>query len=67
MTIGAEDVVLFFAEFYKKYPNLMTNDLHLAGESYGGKYMPIFAMYLYNAGVPFKSVVIIDPYTVPVL
>jgi len=30
--------------FYKKYPELKTNDFLITGESYGGKYVPLFAV-----------------------
>lgn len=40
---AAEDFSHAITSFYRKYPFLMKNDLHIAGESYAGRYIPVFA------------------------
>ena len=62
-------------ELYAKYPELKANDFYLTGESYAGKYVPMFAVTILDSNakkaaediINLKAVMIIDPYTVPVL
>ena len=74
MTVGANEFLSFVLQFYEKYPEMKKNDMHLTGESYGGKYLPLFAWTIleHNYGstdrmqhIPLVSTMIIDPYTIP--
>ncbi|KAG7827867.1 hypothetical protein KL920_004117 [Ogataea angusta] len=43
-TVAAgKDVYAFLELFYQQFPHLLKNDFHIAGESYGGHYIPVFA------------------------
>ena len=42
MQEGADEFLTFLREFYLKYPELKANRLFLTGESYAGKYLPLF-------------------------
>lgn len=46
MDEGAEEVVNFFLEFYKMYPEFKNTKLLITGQSYAGKYLPIFAKHI---------------------
>ena len=56
----------FVWEFYKKYPEMKSNELMVTGESYGGKYIPHIAKSIldYNKQtedkIPLSSVLIGD-------
>lgn len=43
---AAEDVVAFLKIWYEHFPSTKKLDLHMAGESYGGHYIPIFADHI---------------------
>lgn len=45
----ANDNLLALEDFFRKYPELIPNDLHFAGESYGGIYIPMLAQKLLQA------------------
>lgn len=40
---AAEDFRQAILNFFEKYPYLLRNDLHISGESYAGRYIPVFA------------------------
>ena len=42
MKTGSDEFIKFLVLFYQKYPEFKTRDLVLTGESYGGKYLPLF-------------------------
>lgn len=43
-TVAAgKDVYLFLSLFFKQFPQYAKNDFHIAGESYAGHYIPVFA------------------------
>jgi cathepsin A (carboxypeptidase C) len=43
-TVAAgKDVYAFLELFYKQFPHFRKNDFHIAGESYAGHYIPVFA------------------------
>ena len=71
---GAAEFLTFILAFFEKYPELHENDFHLTGESYAGKYLPLFTqrilqynMDFYSIAIPLKATVIIDPYPAPVI
>lgn len=68
---AAEDVYSFLQGFYVKYPALVTRDLYLSGESYGGHYVPSFSKSIVthnNNGdkpvVPLKGFAVGNAWTV---
>ena len=42
MQDGADEFLEFLLGFYKMYTDLKPSGLHLTGESYAGKYLPLF-------------------------
>ncbi|GAA5868650.1 hypothetical protein JCM8547_003768 [Rhodosporidiobolus lusitaniae] len=44
----AEDIYAFFQLFYEKFPKFKSVDLHVAGESYAGTYLPNIASTINN-------------------
>ena len=46
MDDGAEEIVKFFLAFYQMYPDFASKPLILTGQSYAGKYIPIFAKHI---------------------
>ncbi|KAI5949355.1 CPYA [Candida jiufengensis] len=43
-TVAAgKDVYAFLELFFKQFPQFLKNDFHIAGESYAGHYIPVFA------------------------
>ena len=62
MQEGATEFMSFLTQFLNMYPELKQNDFHLTGESYAGKYLPLFAYYVLeynkittNFKINFKS------------
>ena len=55
------------------YPELKTTPLHLTGESYAGKYLPLFTQDILESNkkgetkIPLTTTLIIDPYPAPVI
>lgn len=45
---AAEDVAVFVALFFEHFTKFKGRRFHMAGESYGGRYLPVFASYLYD-------------------
>lgn len=75
MSQGASEFLDFMIQFLEHYPEFQTRDLHLTGESYAGKYLPLFTFRVleYNKHptntmkIPLKTTMIGDPYPSPVL
>jgi vitellogenic carboxypeptidase-like protein len=42
MADGADEFVSFLVGFFQEYQDLSTNQFYLTGESYAGKYLPLF-------------------------
>ncbi|TBU28169.1 serine carboxypeptidase [Dichomitus squalens] len=45
---AADDVAAFVAIFFEHFTKFKGRALHLAGESYGGRYLPVFASAIYD-------------------
>lgn len=48
MSQGADEFVNFMLGFLEKYPEFKTRKFYISGESYAGKYIPIFASHVLN-------------------
>ncbi|KAH9855497.1 serine carboxypeptidase [Lenzites betulinus] len=48
---AAEDIAAFMAIFFEHFTKFKGRALHLAGESYGGRYIPAFAAAIYDKNV----------------
>jgi vitellogenic carboxypeptidase-like protein len=42
MKDGSYEFTKFLVEFLQKYPEFHNNSIYLTGESYAGKYLPLF-------------------------
>lgn len=70
---AAPDVVWFLKLFSEAFPNIARNPLHVAGESFGGRWAPVFGDLIikYNEltpldeQIPLASLVIVSPWTRP--
>lgn len=70
-TVAAgKDVYALLTLFFKQFPEYATQDFHIAGESYAGHYIPVFASEIlshHKRSINLKSVLIgnglTDPYT----
>ena len=72
MDDGSEEFLNFLIKFFQLYPDLKQNEFYLTGESYAGKYLPIFTKRIleHNKKTPsinLQATVIIDPYPSPVI
>lgn len=77
MKDGSREFVVFMVKFLNMYPELKKNGVYLTGESYAGKYLPLFTVdilnwneemaYLPENIIPIKGTFIIDPYPSPVI
>lgn len=73
MDDGADEFVTFVLAFYDKYPEFKTRQFLITGESYAGKYIPLFAAHVitYNSQnpgrfqIPLQTVLIGDPFASP--
>ncbi|KAK7690229.1 hypothetical protein QCA50_006882 [Cerrena zonata] len=45
---AAKDVAVFVAMFFEHFNKFKGNAFHMAGESYGGRYIPVFASEVYD-------------------
>ncbi|KAI0779113.1 serine carboxypeptidase [Irpex lacteus] len=45
---GAKDVAAFVAIFFEHFGKFKGRAFHMAGESYGGRYIPAYASYVYD-------------------
>ena len=63
----AEDLIQFLTFFLAKYPKFMQVPFYLAGESYGGHYVPNLALLItkVNLIVKFKGFLLGNPWTYP--
>jgi carboxypeptidase C (cathepsin A) len=74
MTSASEEFQEFLYKFYVMYADLMPHGLYLAGESYAGKYLPLYIhdMLEHNKvnktfQFPIKGLFIGDPFPSPLL
>ncbi|TFY74541.1 hypothetical protein EWM64_g9472 [Hericium alpestre] len=45
---AAQDIVAFVALFFENFPSFKSRSFHMAGESYAGRYVPLFAAAVYD-------------------
>ncbi|TFY53350.1 hypothetical protein EVG20_g10154 [Dentipellis fragilis] len=45
---AAEDIAAFIVLFFENFPAFKGRALHMAGESYGGRYIPLFSAAIYD-------------------
>ena len=70
-TVGDErtatDLIQFLTGFLVKYPKYMSRPFYLAGESYGGHYIPNLALAItrVNLAINFKGFLVGNPWTYP--
>ncbi|RKP12511.1 Alpha/Beta hydrolase protein, partial [Piptocephalis cylindrospora] len=72
----SRDLMAFLGQFYSLYPHLRKRDLYIAGESYGGKYVPSFATAILDENdqrekdqqslIPLKGIAIGNGLTDPI-
>jgi hypothetical protein len=75
MEDGSKEFLGFMLEFYEMYPELKDNRFFMTGESYAGKYLPLFTHEIleYNryqsaeTKIPLEFSYIIDPYPSPAI
>ncbi|KAF3898696.1 Carboxypeptidase [Trichophyton interdigitale] len=66
---ASKDVFAFLTLFFKQFPQYAIQDFHIAGESYAGHYIPVYASDILKqkSDIKLKSVIIgngmTDPYT----
>ncbi|KAK2746855.1 hypothetical protein FQN57_002897 [Myotisia sp. PD_48] len=69
-TAGAsKDFFAFLTLFFKQFPEYATQDFHIAGESYAGHYIPVFAadILAQQSNINLKSILIGNGLTDPLL
>jgi carboxypeptidase C (cathepsin A) len=52
----------FLERFFNKHPQYIHNDMYIAGESYGGVYIPLYAEYMLNSSYPLKGILVGNGY-----
>ncbi|OBA21648.1 hypothetical protein METBIDRAFT_32129 [Metschnikowia bicuspidata var. bicuspidata NRRL YB-4993] len=65
---AAKDVYAFLELFFKQFPSFQKSDFHIAGESYAGRYIPLFSSEILHhpeRSFNFKSVLIGNGITDP--
>lgn len=65
---AAKDIYAFLELFFKQFPAFKKSDFHIAGESYAGRYIPLFASEILRhpeRSFNFKSVLIGNGLTDP--
>ncbi|TFY74066.1 hypothetical protein EWM64_g9945, partial [Hericium alpestre] len=45
---AAKDIAAFVAIFFENFPSFKNRAFHMSGESYGGRYLPLFASAVYD-------------------
>jgi len=45
---AAQDIAAFVSIFFESFPSFKGRSFHMAGESYGGRYIPLFASAVYD-------------------
>eukprot|EP00824_Muranothrix_gubernata_P000747 TRINITY_DN1087_c0_g1_i1.p1 TRINITY_DN1087_c0_g1~~TRINITY_DN1087_c0_g1_i1.p1 ORF type:complete len:331 (+),score=42.87 TRINITY_DN1087_c0_g1_i1:100-993(+) len=70
----ANDAYVFLVEFFRRYPQFADHDFWIAGESYGGHYVPQLAKRIVegnaegmNPRIPIKGIQVGNPWTMPAL
>eukprot|EP00350_Pseudokeronopsis_sp_OXSARD2_P011528 CAMPEP_0170541832 /NCGR_PEP_ID=MMETSP0211-20121228/1451_1 /TAXON_ID=311385 /ORGANISM="Pseudokeronopsis sp., Strain OXSARD2" /LENGTH=176 /DNA_ID=CAMNT_0010844701 /DNA_START=318 /DNA_END=848 /DNA_ORIENTATION=- len=76
MQDGADEIRNFILGFYEIHPEFASMPLYITGESYSGKYIPMFAQTILNYNdnkastdpeIPLQAVMICDPFAAPVI
>jgi len=74
MDTGAVEFLSFLDQFFAMYPEFKERDFHLTGESYAGKYLPLFAFHILERNkhqpeleIKLKSTQIGDPFPSPAI
>ncbi|PPQ84535.1 hypothetical protein CVT25_007605, partial [Psilocybe cyanescens] len=52
---AAKDIAAFVAIFFEHFSKLKGRAFHMAGESYGGRYLPLFAAEIYDQNSKFEK------------
>ncbi|EKM51716.1 uncharacterized protein PHACADRAFT_150354 [Phanerochaete carnosa HHB-10118-sp] len=52
---AAKDVAAFVAIFFEHFDQFRHRGFHMAGESYGGRYLPVFASEVYDQNVKLEA------------
>ncbi|KAF5347055.1 hypothetical protein D9758_011617 [Tetrapyrgos nigripes] len=52
---AAQDIAAFIAIFFEHFTKFRGRALHMAGESYGGRYIPLFASAVYDQNAHLKD------------
>lgn len=70
----ANDSYTFLLQFFQDFPELAGNDFYVAGESYGGHYVPELALRIYNGNtvpgvfqINLKGFLVGNGWTVPAI
>lgn len=65
---ASKDIYALLTLFFKQFPEYATQDFHIAGESYGGHYIPVFVSEILshkNRNINIKSALIGNGLTDP--